>query len=291
MLRTPGFVPTGGDGLSMNQALLATVGLIGAYLYFPKSRYLFLLVGMLLISMLSTAFAGRSGLYLGVLFAIIIIATRKSNFQITRNFQWIIIISIVLAIPVVLFAQQIGVYGYNLVGKFGYEYPVVRLLRGFIDMQATGTYSDRTIETLLGRMVVLPEEPLRFLIGNNAFGRQEATHVHTDVGYFRMWHGFGLIGLIVFLFGVYFLPVLYLFRLRLMTIRVIYNKRLKDMIIVRFQMVFFVLVFGLIGHYKIFFISTRIYLFVFFVLLFLVCNQYQVLRTQMMSGVQAHEKK
>ena len=53
LLRVPGFVSSGGDGLSMNQSLLCVSGLMGIFLYFNTSPYRNLLVIGLLFSMLS----------------------------------------------------------------------------------------------------------------------------------------------------------------------------------------------------------------------------------------------
>ena len=278
MLRTPGFVSVGGDGLSFNQALLAIVGLIGARTFFRDSRAYYPMMLLLITSLTSTFLAGRSGLYLGIFFALIIVATRKDNFQISRRFFGILFAGVVLALPLILFSKQFGDYGQELLNEHGYEYPAVRLLRGFIDMQSTGQYSDQTLRTLLVEMVVIPEDPLRFLIGNNDFGQLPKTSIATDVGYFRMMHGFGFLGLAVFLICFYLLPVFQLHLYKKSAMRVVRNPRHKRVIISAFQMLLFVLAFGLIAHYKIFYFSTRIFIFIFFVLLFLVFNYFRSFR-------------
>ncbi|MFU8772534.1 MAG: hypothetical protein ACNA8H_08960 [Anaerolineales bacterium] len=280
LLRTPGFVPSGGDGLSMNQSLLTTVGLLGAYICFSKRRYQLVLLGLLLVSMFSAMFAGRSGFYLGVIGAIAIIFTQKNNFQIIRKLHKFLIAAVFFVCLIFLFSNQLGNYGQQLLDEYGYEYPLVRLLRGFIEMQASGQYTDRTFETLTTRMVLIPEDPMRFLIGDNDFGRRHENLLKTDVGYFRMWHGFGLVGLIVYIFGVHFLPLSLLYNVSRSTRNNLQDRKVTGYLTAIFQMVLYVLIFGLIGHYKIFYLSTRIYLFLFFSLLFLVFFQHRMLRSQ-----------
>lgn len=273
-LRTPGFVPTGGDGLSMNQALLAMIGLMGVYTYFFKTPYRMVLVTLLLFSMLSTTFAGRTGFYLSIIFAIFITSSHKSNFQVTRKAFKIIFVSIVIVALISLFSQQLGVYGQELIDEHGYEYSLVRLLRGFIDAQSTNQYSDATIQVLLTDMVVMPTEPLRFLVGNNDFGQLSGTAIGSDVGYFRMWHGIGLLGLMLFMIGIYIIPLVKIHKIKNKANN-LFHKKLTKTSIAQFQTLLFVLIFGIIGHYKIFYLSTRIFVFVFFTLLFLTYYQYR----------------
>lgn len=273
MLRVPGFAPTGGDGLSMNQALLATVGLMGVFLYFNTSRYRNPLVIALLFSVLSTAFTGRTGLYLGVLFFILVLATQSSDFRISRGVIKAIGISLIILTPIALFSQQLGVYGQALLDEHGYEYPLVRLLGGFIDMQTKATYADETIQTLLTDMVIIPDEPARFLFGNGNFGQLGASFISTDVGYFRFWHGAGLFGLLLFLCGIFIYPLIEIHRLSL-----IIRKRFTTIdnykfAVSHFNLLLYIFLFGLISHYKILYLTSRIYDFVFFVLLFLIYNR------------------
>lgn len=277
-LRTPGFVPNGGDGLSMNHALLCIVGLMGIYMFYSGKMYAKLMVLFVLVSMLATTFAGRTGLYLGVLFSLLIFATYKSNFRITPNIHKILFFSLLVFFTVFLFKDELGVYGKNMLDEYGYEYPLVRLLRGFIDLQQYGQYGDSTINKLLTDMVVFPSEPVRFFLGNNDFGQATSFLINSDVGYFRLWHGIGLVGLILFFSGFYIAPIILInqkIRSKILKIRK------KNGFCVGFSadyrpLLIFVLLFGLIGNYKIIYISSRIYLFVFIVVLLLVDYQYRI---------------
>lgn len=275
LLRVPGFVSSGGDGLSMNQSLLSIVGLMGCYSYFYNYRYRNLIVVGLFLSMISTAFTGRSGLYLGIVFFVLIISAHNYNFRISRSFFGFAIASLAIIFPLYLLSDQIGAYGEVLLEEYGYEYPLVRLLRGFIDMRAQGVYSDNTISTLLSEMVIVPTETFRFLFGNGDFGQLASTFVSTDVGYFRIWHGLGLVGLLLFLIGIFVYPLIVVYR-QLVVIR--NNPRMKEIYNTHaalFNIIFIVLLFGVIANYKIIYLSSRIYAFVYFVLLFLIYNKFR----------------
>jgi len=279
-LRTPGFVATGGDGLSMNHALLSVVGLMGTYIFYSNSRYLNFLVAILSICMIATTFSGQSGLYMGIIFFVAIIVTRNCNFQIRKKILSVFVFTIAILLPIFIFRQEIGFLGQSLLDSYGYEYPLVRLLRGFIDYQGSGQFTNDTISVLLTDMVIIPSEPLRFLVGNNDFGQQVRSTIYTDVGYFRMWHGIGLFGLIVFLAGIFIFPVIYTYRAMRTVRRVTKDRFSFGFVVALYQLLLFVFVFGLIGNYKIFFLSTRIYLFMFFILFILVQYQYQTLRAK-----------
>jgi hypothetical protein len=116
-------------------------------------------------------------------------------------------------------------------------------------------------------MVFLPQDPLRLLIGNNDFGQMPITFIASDIGYVRMIHGFGLLGMLTFLFGVYVIPIagVYLKRKRAqLTCIDNLNEGAEVFFLPQFTLVVFL--FGLIAHWKIIYLSSRIYLFVLFVL-------------------------
>ncbi|MDF0748957.1 hypothetical protein NLU14_01785 [Marinobacter sp. 71-i] len=276
LLRVPGFVSTGGDGLSMNHALLCVMGLAGIYVTSPPNQLRCFIITILFISMLGAAFTGRSGLYLGFFFMVtLILIQKKRYFDIGKMYR--VFVCVFLLIVVLFFlGNALGNFGQDILDDHGYEHPVVRLLRGFIEMQKSGSYSDNTVRTLLIDMVVFPEDPMRFLFGNNYFGPMPSSNLHTDVGYLRMLHGVGFFGLFVFLVGVFIVPIMHarftMKNLLLKTSNLVDRRFFK----ILSQLMIVIFIFGLIGHYKIFFLSTRIYLFVFFVFLFLVLNRYKM---------------
>jgi hypothetical protein len=270
LMRVPGFASSGGDGLSLNHGLLCTVAVIGIYYLYSRSLKRTLLLGAVIVANTGSAFTGRSGLYLGSFFiAVIILTYRDGKLRALRGFYFLFFVAFLVMI-LSIFSSQIGAYGLALRDEFGYEYPIVRLLEGFIEMNSDGAYKDKTISVLFGDMFFFPQDSLRLLIGNNDFGQMPVNYIKSDVGYVRMIHGFGLFGMMVYLVGVYIIPVWAIYRSKLgMQRRFIGN--CKEIIEADFlaQIVLVVLIFGVVSHWKIFYLSARIYLFVFFVLLFL----------------------
>ena len=204
-------------------------------------------------------------------------ATLRSNFEITQGLTKFAVLMLSLLTPILLLKNELGIFGESLLAEHGYEYPLVRLLRGFIDARNSGEYSDDTILTLTTNMVIIPDEPLRFLFGNNDFGQNGISFILTDVGFFRIWHGIGLVGLLIFIFGVFIIPI---FKIYIKAQTKLFHARDKFILYsssVEYKMLFVVLVFGLIANYKIIFMSSRVYLFIFFVLIFLVNHRLQTL--------------
>lgn len=280
LLRVPGFVPNGGDGLSMNQALLCMLGLLGVQIFHRDQRYQTGLIILLFLAMIGTSFTGRSGLYLGVISFFALISIFKGG-QFDLKYAPLILLPFA-AISFILLssAQNLASLGSALLDEYGYENPLVRLLRGFIDYHATGAYTDETVRTLLTDMVVVPADPLVFLFGNNNFGQLAGAYigkvdVGVDVPYFRMWNGMGLLGTGFFLTGVYLLPVsnavLYLKRMRTAAATTVARKNAHN---IKYAVVA-LLIFGLIGHYKMFFLTGRVFLFCLFLLIFLIYMQYR----------------
>lgn len=270
LLRVPGFASSGGDGLSLNHGLLCAVAVMGIFYLYPSSLKRILLLSAVIVANTGSAFTGRSGLYVGSIFIAAIIFTYRDGKLRALQIFWLLPFVVFLALILSIFSSEIGAYGLALRGEFGYEYPIVRLLEGFIAMYSEGAYNDRTISLLLGDMFFFPQDPLRLLIGNNDFGQMQMNYIESDVGYVRMIHGFGLFGVLAYLIGVYIIPVWAIYRSKFgLRRRLIGNS--KEIIEASFlvQIVLVVLIFGIISHWKIFYLSSRVYLFVFFVLLLL----------------------
>lgn len=275
LLRVPGFAPSGGDGLSLNHALLCTIGLLGAYYNDARSLRRNILVLLLFISVISTVFTGRSGFYLGfALMAAVFVIYKEGCLRLKRVLYVFIVIGLILT-ALLISSELIGAYGEGLLEEYGYEHPIVRLLKGFIDLKTSGKYSDDTVQALLTGMVFFPEHITRFLVGNNDFGQMEFNYIESDVGYIRMWHGFGLIGLIIFVVGVFLLPLVKVSNIAGKVARLLQNndKLIGSKYLI--QIIAVVFLFGLVAHYKIFYLSTRLFLFLYFALLFLCALQFK----------------
>ena len=268
LLRVPGFASSGGDGLSLNHGLLCAVAAMGIFYLYPSSLKRTLLLCAVIVANTGNAFTGRSGLYAGSFFiAAIIFTYRDGKLRALRIF-WLLLFVVFLALILSIFSNPIGAYGLELRGELGYEFPIVRLLDGFIEMYLEGAYNDRTISLLFGDMFFFPQDSLRLLIGNNDFGQMPVNYIESDVGYVRMIHGFGLFGMLVYLVGVYIIPVWAIYRSKFgMQRRFIGNGKEIAEAGYLAQVVLVILIFGIVSHWKIFYLSARIYLFVLFVFL------------------------
>jgi hypothetical protein len=267
-LRVPGFARTGGDGLSLNHGLLCIVGVMGTYLMFPAGFKRNLLLLVLFASNIGNAFTGRSGLYLATIFLVYLISADHAGRLRLRGLVTFAAIAVVSLVVVGEESDRIGAYGLSLREEYGYEYPIVRLLQGFITRTSEGTYYDDTISSLSGKMVFLPTDQMRAVIGNNNFGQMSSNYIDSDIGYIRMIHGFGVLGLFLFVVGVFLLP------LRKITAA---TKTFNREVLVRaanqpdprsiVRIAWVVLLYGMIAHWKIIFLSSRIFLFVVFSML------------------------
>ncbi len=268
LMRVPGFASSGGDGLSLNHGLLCVVATMGIFYLYPSSLKRTLLLGVTIAANTGSAFTGRSGLYIGSFFiAVIILTYRNGKLRAKRGSYFLLFVAF-LAMILLIFSSQIGAYGLELRDEYGYEYPVVRLLEGFIAMISDGAYEDRTILLLLQEMFFFPQDPLRLLIGNNDFGQMPVNYIESDVGYVRMIHGFGVFGMLGLLIGVYIIPVWAICRSKSGLQRCFIGNT-KEIAEAGFltQVVLVIFIFGVVSHWKIFYLSTRIYLFVLFVFL------------------------
>lgn len=265
-LRVPGFAMSGGDGLSMNQALLSVIGMIGVRHYYRPMKLYYVMIFGIVAALVSTAFTGRSGLYLGafwfILFFIMPDYTARS-FSVTRLLGLVSVVCVTFfLLEATLQLAALGLYD-----EFGYEHPLVRIFIGIMDAERIGLSPDDTLSTLLHKMIIIPDEVIRFLFGTGDFGQLEYTFIESDVGYIRMWHGFGLIGLvfvIVFIFGYPVVRVLGTLRSMNSPLISLADARMLQVVL---TMVF---VFGFIGHYKILFLTSRIFVFILFAILYLV---------------------
>jgi len=206
-----------------------------------------------------------------------IILIQKNRSIDVWKFYRVFIFFLLLLLVLVSLGGALGSFGKDILDDHGYEHPIVRLLRGFIDMRDSGSYTDNTISTLLTDMVVLPTGSLQLLFGNNYFGTLPGSEIRTDVGYFRMLHGIGFFGLVIFLVGIFTIPLLHVRVTMKNLLSKTQNWHERRALRGLSQLLLVILLFGLVGHYKIFYLSTRIFLFVFFVFLFLIIHRYKMM--------------
>jgi len=266
MLRVPGFVDSGGDGLSMNHGLLCVVGFI-SMLTMKKAKSAFRVLPFVAIfSAIACLFTGRTGLYMSLFLIILSISLYKNGkFSIFNLSRFILIIFIVFSV-FVFFANALGDYGTELKNEYGFEHPVVRFLKGFMNFSSgeIDSYQDDTIIALTTDHVVFPNTFLRFIFGNNSFGTANDP-IPSDVGYIKYLHGMGFIGLF-YILSFFILCYLFIKKfLNKITINFYLNNNINYLIII-------VLLYGFIGHYKIYYLTSRVFLFIFFTYLFMIYN-------------------
>jgi hypothetical protein len=266
-LRVPGFVDSGGDGLSMNHGLLCVVGYISMAMYYNKTTTLLFYSVFAFLSGIGCLFTGRSGLYLALLFLILSMSLLKDGKFSVNNLGRFFLIIFCLLFLLFSFSTYLGLYGYELMNEFGWEHPVVRALKGFMALSDgnSETYEDETVTYLFKDQTVLPKSVMVFIFGNNYYGN--SIDKISDVGYIRFWNGMGLIGLTFFLL-LYYVP----FHLISRVLKKLHFAHLQTSAIKYLLLI--ILCYGLIGHFKIFYLNTRVFTFVYFVYLFLIYNQF-----------------
>lgn len=200
--RMAGLSGAGGAQVSFVQGLGFCLGIF----LWTKVRYkktIFLLNFALLLSVI---LSGRSGLipivlavgfvtvkcFLGVCY----FGSIKKEFFTKRSLSWVLIF---------LFAIVFG-----LMKLLDNEFVVIALERTFatfISYSETGEFSDNTL-VALSKMFVLPSDWLHILLGKASYLETNTYYdFNTDIGYFRLIWGYGVLGLGVHL--VFYLALLF----------------------------------------------------------------------------------
>jgi hypothetical protein len=283
--RVPGFVSNGGDGLSLNQGLLCVVAMAGVFYLCPSGLKRAFLLGIIFLATVGAAFAGRSGFYIGCFFMSWGIILYHNGLLRPARVIYLVLFYVFLGASLLVLLDPIGSWGLALRNERGWEDPMVRLLSGLIAIKQDVPSTDQTLSVLLGSMVVFPQDTLHFLFGNNNFTNQFGPDLNSDIGYIRMIHGFGLVGLLAFLLGVYGYPIWAIYRQRLRIHRQSFAGGSQT---IQFhflsQVLTIVLIFGLVGHWKIYYLTSRIYLFILFVLFSLIYLKFSSTQPQILSS-------
>jgi hypothetical protein len=263
LLRVPGFVDSGGDGSSMNQGFLCVVGFISMYIITEK-KYRTILSFLSIISAIACLFVGRSGLYISFFFLLSTLAIyQNEKFNLIKLYKFIFYLLTILFIFFIT-ANFLGNYGNDLKDEYGYEYPIVRFLSGFMLYADGDSYQDSTIKTLTSDMIILPNTFLKLIFGNNSFGNGSDS-INSDVGYIRYIFGMGIIGSLYFIscfFILYYLIRNWVSKINFDLSGFKHNSLLS--------LIFIIFLYGMIAHYKIYFLTTRVYVYVLFSYFFII---------------------
>ena len=270
-LRVPGFVSSGGDGLSLNHGLLCLVSALGIQILSFRKTVKIIISIAIILSALGNSFTGRSGLYLSLIFIFSVILLYKDGcIRLSGNIIMLLLFILFGAFLVVELTPVLGDIGLNYRLESGYEHPIARLLNLFVDFEQRKTYVDETIVALLSDHLIFPDTVSKILLGSNNFGQNSVDVISSDIGYIKMIHGFGLLGLIIFLLATFAYPIMKIRRnlknlIECSTKNTLMHTRLKYIC----QIVVATSLYGIVAHWKIFFLSTRVFEFVFFSLVFM----------------------
>lgn len=257
--RVPGFVATGGDGLSLNQALLACVA-AGATFY---RRGVVVVAQSLFLAMMvvATIVTGRSGLYLGMATLFVVMLSRRGSFN------WGVAAAVcgVLAVFVVFGKDLFELArenAYLLAAEQGFNHPIVRALSVFREYDRTGSWLT-SVPFLGSGMWLFPEDDFRAWFGNGEFGRLPGAHLASDIGYVRMLFGLGILGSVLAMASIVVPVASCVRRLRHGSATLSYRSQLSYLIVL-------VVVFGCVGHFKILYLFSRVYFVTLMSLSFLI---------------------
>ena len=200
-LRAPGFVETGGDGLSINHAALSIVALYLAKVY-KKSK---LVISVIFLSGLSTVVTGRSGFVLFAIFGLLTLISLNENGISLKRIIYFILIFFLIIFIFYAFRIQIGNYAVDLISSYGYEHPIARALKGFASLVQTGRFEVDIVQNLFGEHLNFPNDNLVWLFGNNSYSRADGYDIKVDIGWIRLIHTIGIFGLLIYVLKFLFL--------------------------------------------------------------------------------------
>ena len=252
-LRSPGFVSTGGDGLALNQGLLSIVALSFAmYASDLKSRKV--VTTLILISGLSTFTTGRSGLFLFLALAILLVIYRYVN-------GFTLLIGLVVAtIGTSLLIRYAPDFPQTVVRVFGSasleaEHPLNRLARSF---------NANEIEYYFMALTATPDRVSTLLFGGGL--PLTDSYLNLDQFYYRVMSSIGVVALTLLVVGAFVLPLISTYKSQPDI-----NWKHRDsgrLIGTRRPSLYatVALAFGLLASFKTLFLTSRVFLTVFLVL-------------------------
>jgi hypothetical protein len=207
LLRVPAFHPTGGDGASMNFALL--ILLSSGYVYFLRGLKKMLAIFILVFSLVFSLLSARSGFILCAPLLLISFVLSMRSSVLVKFSALLAGIFMVVALFVSL-APFLDIYKSDSLRVYGHEHPISRTLKT-LDGFSRGGVSSTTAGTLFD-MLIIPNNNFHLFFGSGDFGRyiQSAYDAKgSDVGYIRILNGVGLLGSLL-IYTVFILPILLL---------------------------------------------------------------------------------
>ncbi len=201
--RMAGLAGAGGAQLSIIQSF----GLILGVFLFSQSKKmqtkLFVFIGCQLI-IASIFLAGRSGLLTAVIFSplyYLYLNLQQSGYKAVKNtVVTTILLSSVIAVFIVFLFD-------GLTDNIYFMSAFDRIFDSFISYQDSGKFKVNTL-IALSNMFALPVDAMHMLIGKASYLHNNTLYsINTDIGYFRLIWGYGLVGSIFhysfYIFAIY----------------------------------------------------------------------------------------
>lgn len=188
--RMAGLTGAGGAQLSIVQS---SGLIIGVYLFVQstsKKNKIFIFLTCQLI-ILSVFMAGRSGFITALLFCPLYFIYLNSLISIRKMLKTLFLISIfVISTLSLLVYLLFDILSSNPSFVSAFE----RIFDSFLAYNRGGEVKVNTIDRLL-KMFIIPEETLHLLFGKASYLNNNTTYdIETDIGYFRLIWGYGIIG-------------------------------------------------------------------------------------------------
>lgn len=191
--RMPGLSGAGGAQLSATQGLGF---LIGVHLALIRGRYLPYIMGNLLL-VASFVLTGRTGFVLvgiaAVYWILSVFLGRKRRWRVRSPAQALLgVVWLIVALGVIFWTTHLISIGYA--DNQWFARAVDRTFKTYTDYNESGKLSDRTLNAL-ATMFVVPSDPIRWVFGDARLYNNTLGVYYSDIGYIRLWWGYGLVGL------------------------------------------------------------------------------------------------
>lgn len=192
--RMPGLAGAGGAQVAATQGLGF---LIGVHLSLMGRPWLTLFIGNVLI-VISLVLTGRTGFVVvgvaAVYWVLSILSMRRRERRKTSFSNVVLgIVSVPLAAGVILIGLRFVTSSYS--EDIWFARAVDRTFESVTTYMQSGEFSNRTLDEL-GTMYNFPRDPIRWLIGEARLYDNTLGLYYSDIGYVRLWWGYGLYGVL-----------------------------------------------------------------------------------------------
>lgn len=193
IFRMPGLAGAGGAQVAAVQGLGFFVGV---HLALTRRKYLWYIVGntVVVVSFLLTGRTGFIMVGISILYVITYLFFRQDKrvAEPSRNQSLNRLAAVVLSVAVVAWTYSAisSAYENNKYLKIAID----RSFKTYFEYRETGEAADETLEAL-SKMIDIPQNNFILMFGNARLFDNTTLVYESDIGYIRLWWGYGLIGL------------------------------------------------------------------------------------------------